>query len=110
MDSAIEACLELTRGRPAAVHDARAHAEYTAPTRPSIHAASCTVRQAAHRGMSSICKLVVENGVDVGAKSDDGITALIAAASEGHADIVELLLGEAKAEPDAKDKARVQHD
>lgn len=61
-------------------------------------------RQAAHRGMVSICELVVENGVDVGAKSDDGITALIAAASEGHAEIVELLLGKTETDPDAKDK------
>lgn len=62
------------------------------------------VRQAAHRGMLSICELVVEKDVDVAAMSDDGITALIAAASEGHAAIVELLLGKAKAGPDAKDK------
>lgn len=54
--------------------------------------------------MGSICELVVEKGVDVSAKSDDGITALIAAASEGHAAIVELLLGKANADPDAKDK------
>lgn len=54
--------------------------------------------------MLVICELVVEKGVDVAAMSDDGITALIAAASEGHAGIVELLLGKAKADPDAKDK------
>lgn len=57
--------------------------------------------------MLVICELVVEKGVDVAAMSDDGITALIAAASEGHAGIVELLLGEkANADPDAKDKVR----
>lgn len=60
--------------------------------------------QAAHRGMLSICELVVGADVNVGAMSHDGITALIAAASEGHAAIVELLLGKAKAGPDAKDK------
>lgn len=54
--------------------------------------------------MESICELVVEKGLDVGAMSDDGITALIAAASEGHAAIVELLLGKGNAHPDAKDK------
>lgn len=54
--------------------------------------------------MLSICELVVEADVDVGAMSHDGITALIAAASEGHSAIVELLLGKAKASPDAKDK------
>lgn len=60
--------------------------------------------QAAHRGMLSICELVVEKGVDVAAMSDDGITALIAAASEGHAAIVDLLLGKAGADANAKDK------
>lgn len=54
--------------------------------------------------MESICQLVIERGMDVGAMSDDGITALIAAASEGHANIVELLLGRAKADPNATDK------
>lgn len=83
----------------------------SAPCRPSIDslvaAVDATVYalgQAAHRGMLVICELVVEKGVDVAAMSDDGITALIAAASEGHAGIVELLLGKAKADPDAKDK------
>lgn len=56
--------------------------------------------------MLVICELVVEKGVDVAAMSDDGITALIAAASEGHAGIVELLLEKAKADPDAKDKVQ----
>lgn len=58
--------------------------------------------------MLVICELVVEKGVDVAARSDDGITALIAAASEGHAGIVELLLGKAKADPDAKDKVKMK--
>lgn len=68
------------------------------------------LRQAAHRGMLSICELVVEKDVDVAAMSDDGITALIAAASEGHAAIVELLLEKAKAGPDAKDKVIFRKD
>lgn len=54
--------------------------------------------------MLVICELVVEKDVDVAAMSDDGVTALIAAASEGHAGIVELLLDKAEADPDAKDK------
>lgn len=60
--------------------------------------------------MLVICELVVEKGVDVAAMSDDGITALIAAASEGHAGIVELLLGKARADPDAKDKVQKKHE
>lgn len=56
--------------------------------------------------MLSICELLVEKEVDVAAMSDDGITALIAGASEGHAAIVDVLLGKAKADPDAKDKVR----
>lgn len=59
--------------------------------------------------MLIICELVVEKGVDVAAMSDDGITALIAAASEGHAGIVELLLGKAQADPDAKDKVKTKN-
>lgn len=54
--------------------------------------------------MLSICELVVAKGVDVSAMSDHGITGLIAAASEGHVAIVELLLVKGEAEPDAKDK------
>lgn len=76
-------------------------------TRPASSIPACALlllSQAAHRGMLSICELVVEKGVNVDGVSDDGITGLIAGASEGHADIVSLLVGEAKADPDAKDK------
>lgn len=54
--------------------------------------------------METICQLLIEKGMDVGAASIDGVTALIAAASEGHADIVELLLSRANADPNARDK------
>mmetsp|Transcript_2039 Transcript_2039/g.4441 ORF Transcript_2039/g.4441 Transcript_2039/m.4441 type:complete len:919 (+) Transcript_2039:171-2927(+) len=62
--------------------------------------------QAAHRGLTSIVDLLLEHGkdsVDVNAPSDEGITAIIAASSEGHEKVVQALIG-AKADVDAKDK------
>lgn len=55
--------------------------------------------------MGTVCELILEKGMDVGAVSDDGITALIAAAGEGHANIVQLLLEKAGADPNTRDKA-----
>ena len=62
------------------------------------------VGQAAHRGMASVCELLLEKGVDVEAMSEDGFTALVAGASEGHAGVVELLLEKGRANPNTKDK------
>lgn len=63
--------------------------------------------QAAHRGMLSICELLLDKEVDVEAMSEDGFTALIAGASGGHAHIVELLLEKGKANPNARDKVHI---
>jgi len=70
-----------------------------------------TLLQASHRGMSEVVQKLLEkySGEDspkegwVDSPSDEGITPLIAASSEGHADIVPLLL-KAGANPGAKDR------
>lgn len=68
-----------------------------------------TLLQACHRGLSEITKLLLDkhkaNGKSgfVNDASDEGICPLIAAASEGHLEVVKLLI-EAKADLDAKDK------
>jgi len=66
-----------------------------------------TLLQASHRGLTSIVKALIEKNAGkadfINAASEDGITALIAAASEGQADCVKLLI-EAKADVNAKDK------
>lgn len=63
--------------------------------------------QAAHRGMTEIVSLVLEydksKTVDIEAPNVDGISALIAAASEGHSVIVKSLLA-AKANVNTVDK------
>jgi len=71
-----------------------------------------TLLQASHRGMIDVAKELLgkyaaesvegkEEWID--AASDEGITPLIAACSEGHAEVVKLLL-DAKADANAKDK------
>mmetsp|Transcript_12255 Transcript_12255/g.17096 ORF Transcript_12255/g.17096 Transcript_12255/m.17096 type:complete len:903 (+) Transcript_12255:62-2770(+) len=65
-----------------------------------------TVLQASHRGLTDVVKQLLEKKTKDGfvdAPSDEGITPLIAAASEGHLEAVKLLI-EAKAEVNAKDK------
>ncbi|CAN0243799.1 unnamed protein product, partial [Scytosiphon promiscuus] len=62
---------------------------------------------AAHAKMPKVVKALLDApesaGVDKDAASDDGVTALIAAAMKGHADIVDMLLG-AKCNQDVADK------
>jgi ankyrin repeat protein len=68
-----------------------------------------TVLQASHRGLTDVVKALLEkhaaNGKDgfINDVSEDGITSLIAASSEGNAECVKLLV-EAKADVNAKDK------
>jgi len=71
-----------------------------------------TLIQASHRGMKDVVKLLLENhfknGINkrdkwIDAASDDGITSLIAASSEGHVNVVQLLV-QAKALVNMKDK------
>ena len=70
-----------------------------------------TLLQAAHRGKSNITKALLDkhdpskdesNWVD--AASDEGVTPLLAAASEGHTVILKQLLSTGKADVNAKDK------
>jgi len=70
-----------------------------------------TLLQASHRGMIDVVKALLAKHESattteteyLDAASDEGITPLIAASSEGHVDIVKLLV-DAKANIDAKDK------
>lgn len=69
-----------------------------------------TLLQASHRGLTDVVKALLEkhgaNGSKndyVDAASEDGITPLTAASSEGHTECVKLLVG-AKADVNAKDK------
>ncbi|VEU37348.1 unnamed protein product [Pseudo-nitzschia multistriata] len=69
-----------------------------------------TLLQASHRGLTKVVKALLEKhaangskGEYVDAASEDGITPLTAASSEGHTECVKLLV-EAKANVNAKDK------
>jgi ankyrin repeat protein len=69
-----------------------------------------TLLQASHRGLTNVVKALLQRHSENGGKDDyidvaseDGITPLVAAASEGHAECVKLLL-DAKANVNAKDK------
>jgi ankyrin repeat protein len=68
-----------------------------------------TLLQACHRGLTDIVKAILEKHTASGKKgfiddaSEDGITPLIAASSEGHVECVKLLLG-AKCDVNSKDK------
>lgn len=69
-----------------------------------------TLLQASHRGLTDIVKAILEKHVANGSKADfldaaseDGITPLTAASSEGHTECVKLLV-DAKADINAKDK------
>jgi ankyrin repeat protein len=69
-----------------------------------------TLLQASHRGLEKVVKALVERHASIGGRADfidvaseDGITPLVAASSEGHVECVKLLLG-AKADVNAKDK------
>jgi ankyrin repeat protein len=67
-----------------------------------------TLLQASHRGLSDVVKMLLEKNAANGKSeyineaSDEGITPLTAAASEGHTEVVKIL-AEGKAEIDAKD-------
>ena len=69
-----------------------------------------TLLQAAHRGKSNITKALLEKHDPakeedwVDAPSDEGVTPLLAAASEGHTVILKQLLSTGKADVNAKDK------
>jgi len=72
-----------------------------------------TVLQASHRGITNVTKALLDRhaadakaGTEswVDAPSDEGVTPLLAAASEGHEEIVSLLLSTGKADVNAKDK------
>jgi ankyrin repeat protein len=67
-----------------------------------------TLLQASHRGMTEIVKLLLEKHGDKPGYLDDasteGITPLIAASSEGHIDIVQLLVDTKRINVNAKDK------
>lgn len=59
--------------------------------------------QAAHRGMIDVVRaLLKREGADIDAVNNEGISALIAASSEGHEEVVEMLLA-AGADVTAKD-------
>lgn len=69
-----------------------------------------TLLQASHRGLTEVVKALLEKHAANGSKEDfldvaseDGITPLTAASSEGHAECVKLLV-DAKADVNAKDK------
>jgi len=65
-----------------------------------------TLLQAAHRGLSNITEKLLEKNSDpefLNAASEDAITPLIAASSEGHIAVVKQLIA-AKADVNAKDK------
>jgi serine/threonine-protein phosphatase 6 regulatory ankyrin repeat subunit B len=68
-----------------------------------------TLLQASHRGLTDIVKILLEKHAASGKSgylddaSDEGIPPLIAAASEGHVEIVKLLVA-AKVDVNAKDK------
>mmetsp|Transcript_21278 Transcript_21278/g.31554 ORF Transcript_21278/g.31554 Transcript_21278/m.31554 type:complete len:881 (+) Transcript_21278:97-2739(+) len=67
-----------------------------------------TLLQAAHRGLVDVVRALLEkNGSKdgyVGEPSDEGITALISAASEGHDEVVQLLVDSKLTDVNAKDK------
>lgn len=66
-----------------------------------------TLLQASHRGLTEIAKALIQKNAGkegfIDAASEDGITPLIAAASEGQTDCVKILI-DAKANVNAKDK------
>ena len=65
-----------------------------------------TLLQASHRGMNNVTKALLSKNSKtewVNSASDENITPLVAASSEGHLDIVKMLI-DAKADVSAKDK------
>ena len=52
---------------------------------------------AAASGSTSLCRLLLEAGGDVGERDEDGFTPLLLAAYFGHAEVCELLLERGKA-------------
>jgi len=75
-----------------------------------------TLLQASHRGLTSVVRALIEkhsssdfqvsgnHGTWVDISSDEGITPLIAASSEGHLEVVRLLIEIGKANVNTKDK------
>jgi len=62
--------------------------------------------QASHKGQTEVVAALVERAaeLEVNAVNDEGITALVAASSEGHHAVVELLVSKTAAAVNAKDK------
>eukprot|EP00548_Thalassiothrix_antarctica_P012360 CAMPEP_0194161710 /NCGR_PEP_ID=MMETSP0152-20130528/79083_1 /TAXON_ID=1049557 /ORGANISM="Thalassiothrix antarctica, Strain L6-D1" /LENGTH=896 /DNA_ID=CAMNT_0038871525 /DNA_START=985 /DNA_END=3675 /DNA_ORIENTATION=- len=69
-----------------------------------------TLLQASHRGLAEVVKSLLEKHIAtnkegyVDDESDEGITPLISAASEGHDEIVQLIVDSKKADINGKDK------
>merc|ERR1719424_1781710 len=62
--------------------------------------------QSSHKGQKAVVEALLERQaeVDVGACNDEGITALIAAASEGHHEIVQMLVTKTDHDVNIQDK------
>jgi ankyrin repeat protein len=67
-----------------------------------------TLLQASHRGLADVVKLLLEKHGDkpgyLDDASDEGITPLISAASEGHTEVVQMLVDTKKVDVNGKDK------
>ena len=50
------------------------------------------LNMAAHHGNMNIVEILLDRGIDINSKDDDGSTALDDAAREGHMNVVEILL------------------
>lgn len=62
------------------------------------------ITQASYHGLTTIVDALLKRSVDLSLSSFEGINPLIAAASEGHVEIVKLLLATKKIDINSKDK------